>query len=112
MHPAHKRLFSWISLIPMLLLASMATVLNLRFRGAWYEGGHGFPFRWHRQTDLVVNDSPHSYSIPALVLDIGVALVVILTLGWLIERLLAKRSNGETAQGEGIQREAQAQKDP
>ncbi len=80
----------------MLALAVVATLLNLRSRGAWFEGGQGFPLRWHKWTDFVQDGaSPSTYHMPALLLDLGIAFVVIISVGLGIERLIDRFSDKE-----------------
>jgi hypothetical protein len=68
------RLFSWPSTIVIVVLALCALFLNSRFRGAWFDGGYGFPLLWYRQTDI---DSPNTgFRLGGLIADILVLVIV------------------------------------
>ncbi len=85
---------SWVSLATVVIAAILAWWLNVRPRGPWFEGYCGFPFVWQRWSDI----RPRWQSESALAGDIGVALLIIVSLGVIAELLVRRIRSRKRAQ--------------
>jgi len=86
---APKQWFGWASAIVMLGGSVFAIRMIMAYRGAWFEGGLGYPFVWHWWRDFASNDDPFfGYRWTVLAADIVVWVVAIVCLGFATERVV------------------------
>lgn len=66
----------------------------MAYRGAWFEGGRGYPFTWHSWCDFAdLDDRRYGYAWTALAADIAFWLAPIACLGFTTERMVRCRSS-------------------